>query len=79
MLDPKDRVVSVRALCRHKGDRDQARCDTERAFAQIKRIGPAIPLESPRQLADVCRCKLLRPHLGAWKQTASNPPISVES
>jgi hypothetical protein len=29
-----------------------------RGPAHIKRIGPAIPLESLRQLADVGRCKL---------------------
>jgi hypothetical protein len=34
-----------------KATRDQARGDADRAFAHIKRIGPAIPLESLRQRA----------------------------
>jgi site-specific DNA recombinase len=41
-----------------KATRDQACGDADRAFAHIKRIGPANPLESLRRLADVDRCKL---------------------
>lgn len=61
MPDPKNRVVSVRiksapALCRLKGDsRLGARGDADRALAHIKRIGPAILLESLRPLPDVGR------------------------
>ena len=59
MLEPQEIVVSVRiksapsCLCRLKATRDEARGDADRALAHIKRIGPAIPLQSLRQLADV--------------------------
>jgi hypothetical protein len=63
MLDPKDRVVSVRirsapALCRLKGDSRPGarRCGSGVRTYQAHR--PGDPLESLRPLADVGRCKL---------------------